>query len=106
MSFHDERPDFPLLIRTFEVNVETKEDNDEDRLNYLIQYCEGHARQRVKRGILYSSKGNLENELWSFNFNVSRDQLIVRYYHMNQGHAGTNQTPAAILQEYWIVKGV
>ena len=52
MSFHDERPDFPLLIRTFEVNVETKEDNDEDRLNYLIQYCEGHARQAIEHCII------------------------------------------------------
>ena len=41
-----------------------------------------------------------------YDHHVTRDQLIVRYYHMNHGHAGTSQTPAAIRQEYWIVKGV
>ena len=32
-------------------------------------------------------------------------KLIVRYYHINQGHAGTSQTLAAIRQKYWIIKG-
>lgn len=32
-------------------------------------------------------------------------KLIVRYYHVKEGHAGTTQTLAAIRQKYWIVKG-
>jgi hypothetical protein len=32
-------------------------------------------------------------------------KLIVRYYHVKEGHVGTTQTLAAIRQKYWIVKG-
>ena len=32
-------------------------------------------------------------------------KLIVRYYHVKEGHAGTSQTLAAIRGKYWIVKG-
>ena len=38
-----------------------------------------------------------------YNHHVTK--LIVRYYHMNQGHAGTSQTLTAIRQRYWIIKG-
>ena len=52
MNFYGEPRDFPLFMRNFEVNVETKEDNDADRLNYLIQYCKGPARQAIEHCVI------------------------------------------------------
>ena len=52
MNFYSEPRDFPLFMRNFEVNVETKEDNDADRLNYLIQYCKGPARQAIEHCVI------------------------------------------------------
>ena len=43
MSFSGEPHIFPLLMPNFELNVESKEENDEDRLSYLVQYCRGKA---------------------------------------------------------------
>ena len=58
--------DFPFFMKNFKVNIETKEDNDADRLNYLIQYCKRPARQVIEHCIIMPPcKGNLEEELWS-----------------------------------------
>ena len=52
ITFYGEPRDFPLFMRNFEVNVESKEKSDADRLNYLIQYCKGKARQAIEHCII------------------------------------------------------
>lgn len=44
LSFSGEPHTFPLFLRSFQVNVESIEENDADRLSYLVQYCRGKAR--------------------------------------------------------------
>ena len=44
MSFSGEPHTFPLFMRHFEINVESKEENDADRLSCLLQYCSGKVQ--------------------------------------------------------------
>ena len=52
VTFYGEPRAFPLFMRNFEVNVEAKEENDAERLNYLIQYCGGKAREAIEHCII------------------------------------------------------
>ena len=52
MSFYGEPRDFPLFMENFEVNVESEESNDADRLSYLIQYCKDTARQAIEHCVI------------------------------------------------------
>ena len=57
MSFGGEPRNFPLFMKNFEVNVESKEKNNADRFNYLIQYCRGKARQAIEHCIIMLPEG-------------------------------------------------
>ncbi|KAK3734270.1 hypothetical protein QZH41_008857, partial [Actinostola sp. cb2023] len=43
---------FPLFMKNFEINVESKEDHDSDRLSYLIQFCKGKAKEAIEHCII------------------------------------------------------
>ena len=70
MSFSGEPHIFPLFMRNFEVNVESKEENDADRLSYFVQYCRGKARKAIAlhydapRRRLQTFEGDVTEELW------------------------------------------
>ena len=52
MSFDGDPLMYPLFIKNFEINVENKESNDGDRLNYLIQYCKGKAKEAIEHCVI------------------------------------------------------
>ncbi|KAK3748976.1 hypothetical protein QZH41_019097 [Actinostola sp. cb2023] len=43
---------FPLFMKNFEINVESKEEHDSDRLSYLIQFCKGKAKEAIEHCII------------------------------------------------------
>ncbi|KAK3715648.1 hypothetical protein QZH41_020729, partial [Actinostola sp. cb2023] len=43
---------FPLFMKNFEINVESKEEHDSDRLSYLIQFCKGKAKEAIENCII------------------------------------------------------
>ena len=80
MSFYGEPRDFPLFIKNFEVNVESKEDNDADRLNYLIQYCKGAARQAIEHCIIMPTEEGYKRAKEILRKNFGRNHVVTQAF--------------------------
>ena len=52
MSFEGDPLMFPLFMKTFEINIESKEEDDSDRLSYLVQFCKGKAKTAIEHCII------------------------------------------------------
>ncbi|KAK3735268.1 hypothetical protein QZH41_001047 [Actinostola sp. cb2023] len=52
MTFEGDPVMFPLFMKNFEINVESKEEHDSDRLSYLIQFCKGKAKEAIEHCII------------------------------------------------------
>ncbi|CAB3993643.1 Hypothetical predicted protein [Paramuricea clavata] len=76
MSFYGEPRNFPLFIKNFEVNVESKESNDADRLNYLIQYCKGKARQAIEHCIIMPPEEGYKRAKEILRKNFGRNHVV------------------------------
>lgn len=49
------------IFKSFEINVERKVKEDDERLSFLIQYCEGAAKEATESCVMLSSEqGYLE----------------------------------------------
>ena len=80
MSFYGEPRDFPLFMRNFEINVESKETNDADRLNYLIQYCKGTARQAIEHCIIMPPAEGYRRAKEILRKNFGRNHVVTRAF--------------------------
>jgi hypothetical protein len=80
MRFYGEPRNFPLLIKNFEVNVESKESNDADRLNYLIQYCKGKARQAIEHCIIMPREEGHKRAKEILRKNFGRNHVVTQSF--------------------------
>ncbi|XP_046855980.1 uncharacterized protein LOC124449080 [Xenia sp. Carnegie-2017] len=80
MSFDGEPRNFPLFMKNFEVNVESKESNDADRLNYLIQYCKGTARQAIEHCIIMPPDQGYKRAKEILRKNFGRNHIVTQAF--------------------------
>ena len=80
MSFSGEPRNFPLFMKNFEVNVESKEKNDADRLNYLIQYCRGKARQAIEHCIIMPPEEGYKRAKEILKKNFGRNHVVTQAF--------------------------
>ena len=80
MSFYGEPRNFPLFIKNFEVNVESKESNDADHLNYLIQYCKGKARQAIEHCIIMPPEEEYKRAKEILRKNFCRNHVVTQSF--------------------------
>ena len=80
MSFSGEPHIFPLFMRNFEVNVESKEENDADRLSYLVQYCRGKAREAIEHCIMMRPEEGYKRAKEILQRNFGRTHVVTRAF--------------------------
>ena len=80
MSFYGEPRDFPLFMKNFEVNVESKESNDADRLSYLIQYCKGTARQAIEHCVIMEPEEGYKRAKDILRKNFGRNHIVTQAF--------------------------
>ena len=80
MSFNGEPRDFPLFMKNFEVNVESKESNDADRLSYLIQYCKGTARQAIEHCVIMEPEEGYKRAKDILRKNFRRNHIVTQAF--------------------------
>ena len=67
-------------MRNFEINVESKETNDADRLNYLIQYCKGTARQAIEHCIIMPPEEEYRRAKEILRENFGRNHVVTQAF--------------------------
>ena len=67
-------------MRNFEINVESKETNDADRLNYLIQYCKGTARQAIEHCIIMPPEEGYRRAKEILRKNFGRNHVVTQAF--------------------------
>ncbi len=80
MSFYGEPRDFPLFMKNFEVNVESEESNDADRLSYLIQYCKGTARQAIEHCVIMEPEEGYKRAKDILRKNFGRNHIVTQAF--------------------------
>ena len=80
MSFSGEPHTFPLFMRNFEINVESKEENDADRLSYLVQHCRGKARQAIERCIIMPPEEGYKRAKEILQRNFGQTHVVTRAF--------------------------
>ena len=55
MTFNGDPLEYWRFIRNFEQNIENKTTDTSERLNYLLQYCSGKAKEVIKSCVVLDS---------------------------------------------------
>ena len=80
MAFSGELHAFPLFMKNFEVNVEAKEQNGIDRLNFLIQYCGVKAREAIEHCIIMPPKEGYKRAKEILRKNFGRTHIVTKAF--------------------------
>ena len=52
LSFDGDPKRYPRFIKGFEINVEWRVKEDDEKLSYLIQYCKGAAKDAIENCVM------------------------------------------------------
>ena len=52
LSFDGDLKRYPRFMKSFEINVERRVKEDDEKLSYLIQYCKGPARDAIENCLM------------------------------------------------------
>jgi len=80
MYFDGDPISYPLFVKNFEINVENKERNDGDRLNYLIQYCTGKAKEAIEHCMMMDPKEGYAKAKEILSKNFGRTHLVAKAF--------------------------
>ena len=80
MSCSGEPHTFPLFMWNFEINVESKQENDADLLSYLVQYYGGKARQAVKHCIVKPPEEDYKRAKEILQRNFGQTNVVTRAF--------------------------
>ena len=67
--FNDDPKQYFKFIRSFITNIEKRIDDDDLKLSYLIQYCDGEAKEAIEDCVIIKTNG----------YNRAKDILAHRY---------------------------
>ena len=60
LSFDGDPKRYPRFIKSFEINVERRVKEDDEKLSYLIQYCKGAAKDAIENCLMLPPGGRLQ----------------------------------------------
>jgi hypothetical protein len=71
---------YPLFVKNFETNVESKESNQADRLNYLIQYCKGKAKEAIEHCLIMDQEEGYVKAKEILHKNFGRTHIVAKAF--------------------------
>lgn len=80
MFFDGDPVVYPLFMKNFETNVESKESNPADRLNYLIQYCKGKAKEAIEHCLIMDEEKGYANAKEILLKNFGRSHIVAKAF--------------------------
>ncbi|KAK3718239.1 hypothetical protein QZH41_002053 [Actinostola sp. cb2023] len=80
MTFEGDPVMFPLFMKNFEINVESKEEHDSDHLSYLIQFCKGKAKEAIENCIIMPPEEGYKRAKAILRKNFGRTHIVSKAF--------------------------
>ena len=80
MSFDDDPKGYPRFIKGFEVNVERRVKDYDERLTFLIQYCRGAAKEAIENCIMLPPEQGYREAKDILRKNFGQKHIVVRAF--------------------------
>ena len=80
LSFNGDPKRYPRFIKSFEINVERKVKEDDEKLSYLIQYCKGAAKDVIENCLMLPTEEGYKEAKEILCKNFGQQHIIVRAF--------------------------
>ena len=80
MSFDGDPKGYPRFIKGFEVNVERRVNDYDERLTFLIQYCRGSAKEAIENCIMLPPEQGYREAKDILHKNFGQKHIVVRAF--------------------------
>ena len=78
LSFHGDLKGYPRFIKGFEVKVERRVKDYDERLTFLIQYCRGAAKEAIENCIMLPLEQGYHEAKDILRKNFGQKHMVVR----------------------------
>ena len=80
LSFDGDPKRYPRFIKSFEINVERRVKEDDEKLAYLIQYCKGAAKDAIENCLMLPPEEGYKEAKEILRKNFGQKHIIVRAF--------------------------
>ena len=80
LSFDGDPKRYPRFIKSFEINVERRVKEDDEKLSYLIQYCKGAAKDAIENCLMLPPEEGYKEAKEILRKNFGQKHTIVRAF--------------------------
>ena len=80
LSFDGDPKRYPRFIKSFEINVECRVKEDDEKLAYLIQYCKGFAKDAIENCLMLPPEEGYKEAKEILHKNFGQKHIIVRAF--------------------------
>ena len=80
ITFDGDPKRYPQFIKSFEINVERRVKEDDEKLSYLIQYCKGAAKDAIENCVMLPPEKGYQEAKEILRKNFGQKHTIVRAF--------------------------
>ena len=80
LSFNGDPKRYPQFIKSFEINVERRVKEDDEKLSYLIMYCKGAAKDAIENCLMLPPEKGYKEAKEILRKNFGQKHIIVRAF--------------------------